>query len=115
MNHSGDPHDVLIGDGRPRPTSLLEEMPATAQFLDSLGLDFMYVRLGHAPADIAHLLHQHPATASNPETTTAFLAALTGHWHRNARKPAPPGAPGLRNYQHHAAAAGLALLDYRLG
>ncbi|WP_331752586.1 aspartyl/asparaginyl beta-hydroxylase domain-containing protein [Streptomyces chartreusis] len=47
MNHSdsGDPHDVVIGDGRPRPTSLLEAMPATARFLDSLGLDFMYVRL----------------------------------------------------------------------
>lgn len=45
LNHSGDPHDVVIGDGRPRPTSLLEAMPATARFLDSLGLDFMYVRL----------------------------------------------------------------------
>ncbi|MFI1734956.1 aspartyl/asparaginyl beta-hydroxylase domain-containing protein [Streptomyces acidicola] len=45
MNHSGDPHDVVIGDGRPRPTSLLEQMPATARFLDSLALDFMYVRL----------------------------------------------------------------------
>ncbi|MDX3867223.1 aspartyl/asparaginyl beta-hydroxylase domain-containing protein [Streptomyces europaeiscabiei] len=45
MNHSGDPHDVVIGDGRPRPTSLLEKMPATARFLAGLGLDFMYVRL----------------------------------------------------------------------
>ncbi|WP_307527741.1 aspartyl/asparaginyl beta-hydroxylase domain-containing protein [Streptomyces umbrinus] len=45
MNHSGDPHDVVIGDGCPQPTSLLEEMPATARFLDSLGLNFMYVRL----------------------------------------------------------------------
>ncbi|KIE24763.1 aspartyl beta-hydroxylase [Streptomyces sp. MUSC 125] len=45
LNHSGDPHDVVIGDGRPQPTSLLEDMPATARFLDSLGLDFMYVRL----------------------------------------------------------------------
>ncbi|MFD4955796.1 aspartyl/asparaginyl beta-hydroxylase domain-containing protein [Streptomyces sp. NPDC058451] len=47
MNHSdsGDPHDVVIGDGRPQPTSLLKEMPATARFLDSLGLNFMYVRL----------------------------------------------------------------------
>ncbi|MFL4910655.1 aspartyl/asparaginyl beta-hydroxylase domain-containing protein [Streptomyces sp. MMS24-I2-30] len=45
LNHSGDPHDVVIGDGRPRPTSLLEKMPATAAFLDALGLDFMYVRL----------------------------------------------------------------------
>lgn len=45
MNHSGDPHDVVIGDGRPRPTTLLEEMPATGAFLAGLGLDFMYVRL----------------------------------------------------------------------
>ncbi|MEW1671206.1 hypothetical protein AB0426_28475 [Streptomyces albidoflavus] len=47
MNHSasGDPHDVVIGDGRPEPTSLLEAMPATARFLDGVGLDFMYVRL----------------------------------------------------------------------
>ncbi|MET8170470.1 aspartyl/asparaginyl beta-hydroxylase domain-containing protein [Streptomyces sp. NPDC005329] len=45
MNHSGDPHDVVIGDGRPRPTSLLEEMPVTARFLAGLGLNFMYVRL----------------------------------------------------------------------
>ena len=45
LNHSGDPHDVVIGDGRPRPTSLLEQMPGTRAFLDGLGLDFMYVRL----------------------------------------------------------------------
>ncbi|MEJ8632299.1 phosphotransferase family protein [Streptomyces sp. MS2.AVA.5] len=82
--------------------------------IDAASLAPQLVLAGHAPADISHLLHQHPATATNPETTTAFLAALTGHWHRNARKPAPPGALGLRNYQHHAAAAGLAILDYRL-
>jgi hypothetical protein len=45
MNHSGDPHDVVIGDGRPRPTTLLEEMPVTGAFLAGLGLDLMYVRL----------------------------------------------------------------------
>ncbi|MEV6425049.1 aspartyl/asparaginyl beta-hydroxylase domain-containing protein [Streptomyces sp. NPDC051662] len=47
MNHSsnGDPHDVVIGDGRPRATTLLEQMPVTAGFLSGLGLDFMYVRL----------------------------------------------------------------------
>ncbi|MEU7340387.1 aspartyl/asparaginyl beta-hydroxylase domain-containing protein [Streptomyces sp. NPDC007074] len=50
MNHSGDPHDVVIGDGRPQRTSLLEEMPATGRFLDSLGLDFMYVRLARLEA-----------------------------------------------------------------
>ncbi|MFF9352361.1 aspartyl/asparaginyl beta-hydroxylase domain-containing protein [Streptomyces sp. NPDC014734] len=47
MNHSpgGDPHDVVIGDGRPRPTTLLNEMPVTRDFLAGLGLDFMFVRL----------------------------------------------------------------------
>jgi len=47
MNHSvdGDPHDVVIGDGRPRPTTLLDDMPVTKDFLAGLGLDFMYVRL----------------------------------------------------------------------
>ncbi|WP_326770339.1 aspartyl/asparaginyl beta-hydroxylase domain-containing protein (plasmid) [Streptomyces sp. NBC_01591] len=47
MNHSpdGDPHDVVIGDGRPRPTTLLDRMPVTKDFLAGLGLDFMYVRL----------------------------------------------------------------------
>ncbi|MGW1364514.1 phosphotransferase [Streptomyces chartreusis] len=82
--------------------------------VDAASLAPQLVLAGHAPADIAGLLQDHPATASDPETTTAFLAALTGHWHRNARKPAPPGAPGLRAYQHRAAAAGIALLGYRL-
>lgn len=45
MNRSGDPDDVVIGDGRPLPTSLLETMPATKAFLAGLGLEFMYVRL----------------------------------------------------------------------
>jgi aminoglycoside phosphotransferase (APT) family kinase protein len=82
--------------------------------IDAASLAPQLVLAGHAPADIARLLRDHPATAGSPDTTTAFLAALTGHWHRNARTPAPPGAPGLRAYQHRAAAAGLALLDYRL-
>ncbi|KPI06087.1 aminoglycoside phosphotransferase [Actinobacteria bacterium OK006] len=83
--------------------------------IDAASLAPQLVLAGHAPADVARLLRYHPATASSPDTTTtAFLAALTGHWHRNARKPAPPGAPGLRAYQHRAAAAGLALLGYRL-
>ncbi|MDH6629362.1 aminoglycoside phosphotransferase (APT) family kinase protein [Streptomyces sp. LBL] len=82
--------------------------------IDAASLAPQLVLAGHSPADIARLLQDHPATASGPETTTAFLAALTGHWHRNARKPAPPGAPGLRAYQHRAAAAGLAVLGYRL-
>ncbi|MGW2282860.1 phosphotransferase family protein [Streptomyces sp. NPDC001770] len=82
--------------------------------IDATSLAPQLVLAGHEPADIARLLHEHPATAEQPDTTTAFLAALTGHWHRNARLPAPPGAPGLRAYQHRAAAAGLALLGYRL-
>lgn len=47
MNHSasGDPHDTVIGDGRARPTRLLEAMPVTAAFLHGLGLDYMFVRL----------------------------------------------------------------------
>ncbi|MFE3144399.1 phosphotransferase family protein [Streptomyces scopuliridis] len=81
---------------------------------DAASLAPQLILAGHTPADIARLLRDHPATASSPDTTTAFLAALTGHWHRNARKPAPPGAPGLRVYQHRAAAAGLALLSHRL-
>ncbi|WP_207931104.1 hypothetical protein [Streptomyces sp. 8K308] len=71
------------------------------------------VLAGHTPADIARLLTEHPATGNDPDTATAFLAALTGHWHRYARLPAPPGALGLRPY-HHRAAAGLALLSHRL-
>lgn len=45
LNHSGNPHDTVIGDGRPRPTSLLDRMPATRALLAGLDLDFMYVRL----------------------------------------------------------------------
>lgn len=82
--------------------------------IDTASLAPQLILAGHTPADVARLLRDHPATAGRPDTTTAFLAALTGHWHRNARQPAPPGAPGLRAYQHRAAAAGLALLSYRL-
>jgi hypothetical protein len=45
MNHSGAPEDTVIGDGRPRPTTLLEQMPTTAAFLTGLGLELMFVRL----------------------------------------------------------------------
>ncbi|WP_246040781.1 phosphotransferase family protein [Streptomyces cadmiisoli] len=82
--------------------------------IDAASLAPQLILAGHAPADVARLLRDHPATASSPETTTVFLAALTGHWHGNARQPAPPGAPGLRAYQHRAAAAGLAILGYRM-
>ncbi|MFJ2416112.1 phosphotransferase family protein [Streptomyces brevispora] len=82
--------------------------------IDAVSLAPQLVLAGHAPRDIARLLDEHPASATDPLASTAFLAALTGHWHRNARLPAPPGAPGLRAYQHRAAAAGLALLSSRL-
>lgn len=58
--------------------------------IDAASLAPQLVLAGHAPADIARLLHEHPVTAGSPDTTTAFLAALAGHWHHNARKPAPP-------------------------
>ncbi|MFE9851456.1 hypothetical protein ACFYPN_22060 [Streptomyces sp. NPDC005576] len=51
------------------------------------------VLAGHTPQNIARLLDEHPAAATDPLASTAFLAALTGHWHHNARLPAPPGAP----------------------
>lgn len=52
--------------------------------IDAASLAPQLLLAGHAPADIARLLCDHPATASSPETTTAFLAALASHWHRNA-------------------------------
>ncbi|MFI5775016.1 phosphotransferase family protein [Streptomyces sp. NPDC051658] len=82
--------------------------------IDAVSLAPQLILAGHAPQDIARLLDEHPATATDPLASTAFLAALTGHWHRNARKPAPPGAPGLRAYQHRAATAGIALLSLRM-
>lgn len=82
--------------------------------IDAVSLAPQLVLAGHAPQDIARLLNEHPASATDPLASTAFLAARTGRWHRNARRPAPPGAPGLRAYQHRAAAAGLAILGRRL-
>ncbi|MFG3532959.1 aminoglycoside phosphotransferase [Streptomyces sp. NPDC047917] len=61
--------------------------------IDAASLAPQLILAGHAPADVARLLRDHAATASSPETTTAFLAALTGHWHRNARQPVPPAPP----------------------
>lgn len=49
-----------------------------------------------------------PPQPPHPRAATAFLAALTGHLRLNAA--APPGAPGLRDYQHRAADTGLAVL-----
>lgn len=82
--------------------------------IDAVSLAPQLVLAGHTPNDITRLLDEHPATATNPLASTAFLTALAGHWHRNARLPAPPGAPGLRTYQHRAATAGMALLTLRM-
>ncbi|WP_331745958.1 phosphotransferase [Streptomyces sp. NBC_00872] len=82
--------------------------------IDAASLAPQLILAGHTPQKIARLLDEHPATATDPRATTAFLAALTGHWHRNARKPAPSGAPGLRAYQHRVATAGTALLTLRM-
>ncbi|WP_328917257.1 MULTISPECIES: phosphotransferase family protein [unclassified Streptomyces] len=82
--------------------------------IDAVSLAPQLVLAGADPADVARALDEHPAATAEPRAATAFLAALTGHWHRNARLPEPPGAPGLRDYQHRAASAGLALLLHRL-
>ncbi len=44
-NSTGNPSDVTIADCDPVETSLLATMPATRDFLRSLGLRFMWVRL----------------------------------------------------------------------
>ncbi|MFD6531259.1 aminoglycoside phosphotransferase [Streptomyces sp. NPDC060184] len=82
--------------------------------VDAVSLAPQLVLAGHEPAAVARLLDEHPAATADPEATTAFLAALCGHWRLNARRPAPQGAPGLRPYQNRAAAAGLAVLLHRL-
>ncbi|SEO74192.1 Predicted kinase, aminoglycoside phosphotransferase (APT) family [Actinacidiphila rubida] len=82
--------------------------------IDAVSLAPQLILAGARPGDVAKALETHPASASDPDTATAFLTALTGHWQRNARLPSPPGAPGLRAYQHRAAAAGLSLLVQRL-
>ncbi|MFC3961650.1 aspartyl/asparaginyl beta-hydroxylase domain-containing protein [Nocardia jiangsuensis] len=51
INRSGDPRDVRIEDCSPRATSLLEQMPATREFLSSLGFRFMWVRLARLSAN----------------------------------------------------------------
>lgn len=45
LNNSGNPSDVTIGDTRPVPTTLLEEMPATADLISALGLRIWWARL----------------------------------------------------------------------
>ncbi len=48
---------------------------------DAVSLAPQLVLAGHTPAGIARPLAEHPATATgkDPDTATAFLAALTGH------------------------------------
>ncbi|NUU24898.1 MAG: hypothetical protein HOV68_25840 [Streptomycetaceae bacterium] len=68
------------------------------------------VLAGHTAPDIADLLIAHHLTAGNLEGAQALLAGLTGHWERASRQPEIARAPGLRAYQHRAAAAGRAIL-----
>lgn len=45
LNLSGNPSDVTIGDVDPVPTTLLREMPATAELIQALGLRVWWARL----------------------------------------------------------------------
>lgn len=45
LNNTSNPHDALIEDCVPKETSLLAKMPVTKAFLQSLGLNYMWVRL----------------------------------------------------------------------
>jgi hypothetical protein len=45
LNGTGDPRDVTIGDAEPVPTTLLAEMPATAELIRRLGLEVWWARL----------------------------------------------------------------------
>jgi len=82
--------------------------------VDAVSLAAQLTLAGHQPHDVARTLRGHHSLATDPLPGLAFLAALTGHWQRNATQPAPPGAPGLRPYQQHAATAGLTLLAHLL-
>ncbi|MFH8520476.1 aspartyl/asparaginyl beta-hydroxylase domain-containing protein [Streptomyces gelaticus] len=95
MNHSdsGDPHDVVIRDGRPRPTSLLKEMPATARFLDSLGLNFMYVRLARLEPHSYLWEHRDYAELRETDRHRLHTAPATGHPRKHRRAVRPPAAP----------------------
>lgn len=45
LNDSGSPGDVRIRDCNPIETTLLQRMPVTRNFLESLGIRYMWVRL----------------------------------------------------------------------
>jgi len=47
MNKSGDARDVLITDTIGEPTEVLKKLPATLEFLNLLGLSYMWVRLAN--------------------------------------------------------------------
>jgi aminoglycoside phosphotransferase (APT) family kinase protein len=51
----------------------------------------------------------------DPATITAFVAAVTGMFVRNSRRPAPPGLPTLRAFQAAYAEALLAWTKQRTG
>lgn len=51
LNDSGVPTDVTIKDCDPVETTLLQRMPVTRQFLSSLGLRYMWVRLARLGAN----------------------------------------------------------------
>ncbi|MGW5353374.1 phosphotransferase family protein [Streptomyces sp. NPDC004031] len=106
--------DNMVAD-RARGVTIVDWAHATTgpACIDAVSLAPQLILAGADPDDVARTLTTHPAAAHHPDTATAYLTALTGHWHRSARLPAPPGAPGLRDYQHRAAAAGLALLVRR--
>lgn len=71
--------------------------------IDAVSLAPQLVLAGHTPPDIARLLDEHPATATDPLASTAFLATFTGHWHRNARRPGPPASAPTSTAQRQPA------------
>ncbi|MEK8141529.1 hypothetical protein NKH18_00025 [Streptomyces sp. M10(2022)] len=80
--------------------------------IDAASLAPQLILAGHAPADVARLLRDHPPPppTRTPPRRSSQPSPATG-----TATPARPH-PGARGcaYQHRAAAAGLALLDYRL-
>jgi hypothetical protein len=62
------------------------------------------------------LFDDHPvAKNADPESVTAVLIALTGYLVRQARQPAPPGLPTLRQFQGAQGRASLQWLQARVG
>ncbi|WP_326822211.1 aminoglycoside phosphotransferase family protein [Streptosporangium sp. NBC_01756] len=62
------------------------------------------------------LFDDHPvARNADPASVTAVLTALTGYFVGQARRPAPPGLPTLREFQGAQGRAGLEWLRARVG